>query len=231
MQKKIRMLYLSIALLLCFLIRLSSVSSGIGLEALESDKFLGIDFKNGLLKVSVENQNFNEIMYDVAEKAGMKMTLYCHSDRKLTVSFDYLPLENGLRLLLEGYNFVFKYHSREGDLSKNISSLEKVFVISKLKDIAFAETLGIGGIEKEALYERVMHSVKTKEFERRIKESVEDNSLITAQDPSSQVGQIEKVLIEKIKECGGVEELKKLVTEKSQDSTFVIGDRKNSENN
>ncbi|KHE92067.1 MAG: hypothetical protein SCABRO_02189 [Candidatus Scalindua brodae] len=212
--RKVRLLYLIIASLFCLRIGFSSASPGIEPEALESDKFSGIDFKNGLLKVSVEKQNFNEILYNVAEKAGIKMILYCPADKKLTAGFDYLPLEKGLRLLLEDYNFVFKYHSGEDDLSKSTSHLAKVFVISRLKDPTFAETLGIGGIDQEALYERIMKTVKVKELEMMIKERFESDTLTTTQNSSSQVGNIEKVLIEKIKEIGGVKNLKKTCNRK-----------------
>ncbi len=88
-------------------------------------------FKDGLLKVSVENQSFKEVVDDVAKKAGIKILTNYPDDEKISISFDYLPLEKGIRRLLKEKNYAFKYHTEEGNELENAASLMEVFVFSR----------------------------------------------------------------------------------------------------
>ncbi len=121
--------------LLILVVLLSLFQMGISL-AVDNDipndkKFPGVDFKNGLLKVSIEKQKFKDIMDEIAKKAEIKILISGSADEELTTSFDYLPLDKGLRLLLKDKNYVFKYRPEENDKNKNSSSLINVFVLPK----------------------------------------------------------------------------------------------------
>ncbi len=63
----------------------------------QSEGFSVIDFKNGLLKVSVKEQRFTEVMNEISKKAEMEIIINYPADEKLTIGFDYLPLEKGLK--------------------------------------------------------------------------------------------------------------------------------------
>jgi len=121
--------------LLILVVLLSLFQMGISLavdnEIPNAKKFPGIDFKNGLLKVSVKKQKLKDIMDEIAKKAEIKILISGSADEELTTSFDYLPLDKGLRLLLKDKNYVFKYRPEENDKIKNSSSLINVFVLQK----------------------------------------------------------------------------------------------------
>ena len=103
--RKSKFLWLFVAVLF-----LSQARASLATEKgeLRGEKFSDVDFKDGLLKVSVEKQSFKEVMVEVAKKAGIKITIDNPADEELTTSFDYLPLESGLKKLLRGKNYAFK---------------------------------------------------------------------------------------------------------------------------
>lgn len=78
----------------------------------KSEEFSVIDFKNGLLKVSVRKQDFKKVMDEISKKAEMKILIKYPAEEKLTIGFDYLPLEKGLEKLLKRKNYAF-YRSLE----------------------------------------------------------------------------------------------------------------------
>jgi hypothetical protein len=87
-----------------------------------------IDFKDGLLRISVEKQKFTKVMVEVARQAGIRIVILDPADEYLTAHFGYLPLEKSLQRLLKGRNYVFLYRSDEVDHS---SKLIQVFVYPK----------------------------------------------------------------------------------------------------
>lgn len=78
----------------------------------KSEEFSVIDFKNGRLKVSVRKQDFKKVMDEISKKAEMKILIKYPVEEKLTIGFDYLPLEKGLEKLLRRKNYAF-YRSLE----------------------------------------------------------------------------------------------------------------------
>lgn len=167
----------------------------------QGEKFSGVDFKDGLLKVSVEKQSFKEVMDKVAKKAGIKILIDNPVDEDLTISFDYLPLEKGLKQLLKDKNYAFKYRPEEDDDIKNSSSLINVFVLPKSE--------GLHGDDRQAM--------NMNEIQDKIKERI-DEALATqglAISGILQTNQIEEVL-RKINEMGGFDKLKNVENEDSQ---------------
>ena len=116
---------------------LFSVQIGLCLAAeskatLKAD-FSGIEFKNGLLRVSVANAKLQKVMDAVAKKVGIRVMITDRIDEDLTVHFDYLPLERGLQRLLKGRNYVFSYTSDKADRPV---ALSEVLVFSRLQDLS-----------------------------------------------------------------------------------------------
>ncbi len=72
-----------------------------------------VDFKNGLLRISVEKQKFWKVIDEVAEKTGIRIIANTSSDEDLTINFDYLPLEDGLKYLFRGKNHIFIYSGED----------------------------------------------------------------------------------------------------------------------
>ncbi|GAX59662.1 cyclopropane fatty acid synthase and related methyltransferases [Candidatus Scalindua japonica] len=85
-------------------------------------KFSGVDFKNGLLKVSVDKQSFKKVMNEIAKKADIQILIYFAAEEELTIGFDYLPLEKGLKRLLRGKNYAF-CRSREDQQPDRLTSV------------------------------------------------------------------------------------------------------------
>jgi hypothetical protein len=108
------------------------VSSGGEKVTPPAKDFSGIDFRDGLLRVSVENQKFREVMHEVAQKTGIRIVINDPADEDLTIDFDYLPLEKGLRQLLRGRNYVFIYRSGGSiDFMQSSDRLAKVLIFPK----------------------------------------------------------------------------------------------------
>lgn len=93
----------------------------------------GIDYKDGLLSVSVSNKNFQQVMEVVSYKAGIEIIMPMSESAagELTVNFENLPVEKGLKKLLKGKNYVFLYtHSDE---SSGSSYVHKIILFSESK--------------------------------------------------------------------------------------------------
>ena len=56
-----------------------------------------IIYKDGLLKVPVKNKYFKTVMDEVTLKNGVKTFINSPLNNETSVSFDYLPLEEGYR--------------------------------------------------------------------------------------------------------------------------------------
>ncbi len=129
-SKHVRILTL---LLVTFVLFHIEMAVAIEKDMLKGKKFLGIDYKNDLLKVSVENVSLKEVIADVSKKVGIKIINNFSVEDEMTVSFDYLPLERGLKQLLKGYNYVLIYSPEEEDNVKDPSSLMTIYIFSKLE--------------------------------------------------------------------------------------------------
>ncbi len=173
--------------------------------------FPGIDFKDGQLKVSVEKQSFKEVMEDVANKSGIKIITNYLADEELTASFEYLPLEEGLKRLFKEKSYAFKYHSTEDDSAKSSSSLAKVFVFPK------SEKHGKGGLRNDI--QRVM---STKEIQNKIRQELDKTLMMQGFDKSNIIPehQVDEAL-RKLDEMGGFDKLKNGETENQQFLTNV----------
>jgi hypothetical protein len=92
----------------------------------------GIIYKDGLLRVSVknksfkkENKSFKKVMDEITLKTGVKALINSPLDNEISVSFDYLPLEEGLQKLLSGKRCVFFKNDEEVRI-KFYEALDKI---------------------------------------------------------------------------------------------------------
>lgn len=145
MKTTIYLRYGRCKLLIPFFVAVSLMLTGI-LPAVEKDTalktgFSGIDFSNGLLKVSVEKQPFQDVIKEVAEKTGIHIVISSPIDEEMTVSFDYLPIEDAIKQLLIGKSHVFFYSGKAG----HKAALSQVLVLPESTEDtspAFARTAG-----------------------------------------------------------------------------------------
>jgi len=75
-----------------FLFQSGIPSSDAGNYKIYESSLSVVDFKNGLLRVSVEKQKFWKVIDEVAEKTGIRIIANTSSDEDLTINFDYLPI-------------------------------------------------------------------------------------------------------------------------------------------
>jgi hypothetical protein len=95
-------------------------------ETIHDKGLSGVDFQNSLLKISVEKKPFHEIINTISQKTGIKFITSNISDKEITISFDYLPLEKGLQNLLAGRSYILFYQSQETPLP---AKLTKVLIL------------------------------------------------------------------------------------------------------
>jgi len=132
-------------LIICFILVsvLFLFHTGISLardkDTLPGRGFSGVEFKNGLLKVSIDKQSFKNVMSEIAEKAEIKILIYFAAEEELTIDFDYLPLEKGLIRLLRGKNYAF-CRSREDQQPDRLASV-MVFNIEEGASVAMRDEI------------------------------------------------------------------------------------------
>jgi hypothetical protein len=83
----------------------------------------GVDLKDGLLKISVEKEPFQEVLNNIALKTGIKFTMISIADEEISMNSDYVPLEKGLQNLLAGRSFILFYQSDESDLPARLTEV------------------------------------------------------------------------------------------------------------
>lgn len=105
-----------------FLFQSGISSSNAGKYKIYENGLSVVDFKNGLLRISVEKQKFRKVIDEVAEKTGIRIIANTSSDEDLTINFDYLPLEDGLKYLFRGKNYIFIY-SGEDQISARLKEV------------------------------------------------------------------------------------------------------------
>ncbi len=78
-------------------------------------EFSGVAYQNGQLKVSVWRENFAAVLEEIAQKVDIAITTKYPANERITKTFDYQPLEKGLKNFLEGKNYIFLYRSEENE--------------------------------------------------------------------------------------------------------------------
>jgi hypothetical protein len=93
-----------------------------------SDQKSSITFKNGLLSVFIQNRALRRVTEEISSKAGIAITLSGSIDSQLvSANFQNLPLDAGLRQILNIYDAFYFYGVEE----QESSSLKVVWVYPK----------------------------------------------------------------------------------------------------
>jgi hypothetical protein len=137
MYTKVRIHFAFVIMLLSFLAGISLAAKG---NAKRSENFAGVDYKKGLLRISVKNQKLIKVIDEVSKKTGVQIAINRLDDAVLTIEFDYLPLERSLKRLLKDKNSVFIYSSKE---TEHPAKLVKILVFPKSGESTVA---GLDGI-------------------------------------------------------------------------------------
>jgi hypothetical protein len=177
-SKKAQKLCLLVIILILFNIATSfAVENGRPIDK----QFSGIFFRDGLLKVSVEKQKFRDIIGEVAIKAGVEIINDYPYEENVSISFNYLPLEEGLRRILKEKNYAFKYKTDEGNNSKYATSLMKVFIFSKLESDTVTMYRELGN---NCESDNTEHTMTINEMQNQIREKL-DEILVLQNFPQS----------------------------------------------
>lgn len=191
-------------ILLLFVSLHLAVSLAAEKDALPGTDFSGIQFKDGYLRVSVENQKFQKVMDEVAKKAGIKIAISDTTDEGLTINFGYLTLEKGLKQLLRGKSYVFLYRSDEAHRSPR---LMQVLVFPKPEGWTVA---GSEELDKDRLSDQTQQAVIMKNVKQnQIPDDLEDVLLNFTENGADLKNQIEEAM-EKIEEMDILQTIKKL---------------------
>jgi len=87
-----------------------------------------VRFQQSRLTVNVKNTSLESVLRKVAEQAGISVTIYGRLDRSVTLNFEDLPLEKGIKKLLARTNTSFLYKTETTSSGHKLNVLEKVFI-------------------------------------------------------------------------------------------------------
>ena len=85
---------------ICFL---SGSASGGGPEGISPPS--GVTLEKGLLSVSLQDRQLKGVLEEISRQGGIKIVMEKPVERKVTMEFKNLPLEKGLKKLLEGTDY------------------------------------------------------------------------------------------------------------------------------
>lgn len=88
-----------------------------------------IRVENGLLTASVREITLIDFMNKLADQTGMGFEIHAEADRKITVNYTKIPLDEGLKRLLSPSNFIIIYSDKKS-LSKKVN-IKRVIVYDK----------------------------------------------------------------------------------------------------
>ncbi len=136
-----------------------------------SKKFSGVDYKNGLLKVSVDKQSFRKVMNEIAKKAEIKVFIYFAAEEEMTLDFDYLPLEKGIKVLLREKNYAF---CRSGD-DEQSGRLTSVMVFNRKEGASVAIRDEIMTLDQQQILDEILQklSLSSGNLRKQIDEAME----------------------------------------------------------
>ncbi len=115
-------------------------------EKAQEEGFSGVHFREGRLRVAVENQKFRDLMEEVSIETGIRIVVDKSDETNVTVRFDYLPLEEGLKKLVSGRNHILVYSS---EAPSGTVRVKQVYVLSGTKGKMAAQNKAI---ENESIY-------------------------------------------------------------------------------
>jgi len=137
----------------------------------------------GTLSVSLQEAGLREVMEAISRQAGIKVSfLAAVGQTTLTTSFVGLPLEDGLRRLLQGLNYAFAY--TETGVGRQIG---QIFVMSGAPDQSPAalETVDEPGV---AVTAALQQAVDSRRFVETLQAAITAAGGTVQEDPPTQAG-------------------------------------------
>jgi hypothetical protein len=86
------------------------------------DQKLYVAYDRGLLSVSLENAELEEVLEVIGEKTGISIRSPEDLNKSITINFDRLPLEEGLYRILRGIDHVLIFSSSDKEIGKETVS-------------------------------------------------------------------------------------------------------------
>jgi predicted RNase H-like nuclease (RuvC/YqgF family) len=122
MRKRFTVLGILCAVMLCL------VSPGLVLGQNPGED-LRIAYNRGLLSLSADNVNLNDVLTAVASETGITVTSPQGLEKQITTEFNGLPLQQGLRRILKGTNYALIYSTSPREKGGEVIS--GIYVLSQ----------------------------------------------------------------------------------------------------
>jgi hypothetical protein len=87
-----------------------------------------VAYDQGLLSVSLENAELEEVLEVIGEKTGISIQSPEDLNKSITINFDRVPLEEGLYRILRGINHVLIFSPSEKETGKE--TVSGVYILS-----------------------------------------------------------------------------------------------------
>ena len=154
----------------------------------KGEEIFEVKFENGQLSVKLKNSPLEKVLKEIMSQSGAKIWLNDSIDTTITIEFQNLPIEEGVRKIIKNknYAFVFAPHeSKDGKLSI-ISSHKSKETAVKGKDV----------LSKKPVQKPVQPAVKKgkpkkerRSFEELVKEALENPSADKREDAIIALGE------------------------------------------
>ena len=97
--------------LLCLvsIVQAEDVPKATKTQTQQSQRALSIQFANDLLTVNAKNVPLQELLREIARQSGLSVEGSGLLEGRVTIQFDRLALDEGLRLILRRYSFALVY--------------------------------------------------------------------------------------------------------------------------
>ena len=150
----------------------------------KGEEIFEVKFENGQLSVKLKNSPLEKVLKEIMSQSGAKIWLNDSIDTTITIEFQNLPIEEGVRKIIKNknYAFVFAPHgSKDGKLSI-ISSHKSKETTVKGKD-ALSKKLVQPAVKKDK------PKKERRSFEELVKEALENPNADKREDAIIALGE------------------------------------------
>jgi len=143
----IHMLYLAVILtFLANIARPEDVDKTTKAQTHPSQGARFIQFANDLLTVKLQDVSLKELFQEIAHQGGLSIVAYGSLDEKITIQFDQLPFDEGMRLILRHYNYILSYtQQKPGECQSSVTRSRKLSIFSNSEKGYPVKTTSIDG--------------------------------------------------------------------------------------
>ncbi len=119
-------------LLFILLLFVSVYSTGVSGNEKTAEPSSVILVEDNSLTVKVKDIPIKKVLMEVAEELSIKIVYLMPGDEPVVANFCSLPVEEGLRRLLNDFNYSFTYNSE--DTENGEAKIDKIFILSRKSD-------------------------------------------------------------------------------------------------